>query len=63
MKIEIKKLYLMEKQDLKELALNKIFQDKFNEVILDEEVSKKIERLHNNNLHKFNIPTYRKDNK
>ena len=29
-------------QDLKELALNKIFQDKFNEVILDEEVSKKI---------------------
>lgn len=30
---------------------------------LPEEVSKKIERLHNNNLHKFNIPTYRKDNK
>lgn len=29
---------------------------------LPEEVSNKIKRLHNNNLHKFNIPTYRKDN-
>ena len=29
---------------------------------LSEEVSNKIERLHKNNLHKFNIPTYRKEN-
>ena len=28
---------------------------------LDEEIRKKIERLHNNNKHKFNIPTYRRD--
>lgn len=28
---------------------------------LPKEVSDKIEKLHNNNLHKFNIPTYRKD--
>ena len=30
---------------------------------LPEEVRSKIERLHKNNLHKFNIPTYRKENK
>ena len=29
---------------------------------LPKEVSDKIEKLHNNNLHKFNIPTYRKEN-
>ena len=28
---------------------------------LQKEVSDKIEKLHNNNLHKFNIPTYRKE--
>jgi len=28
---------------------------------LDEEVRLKIEKLHNNNRHKFNIPTYRRD--
>jgi len=28
---------------------------------LPKEVSNKIEKLHNNNLHKFNIPTYRKE--
>lgn len=28
---------------------------------LNKEVADKIERLHNNNLHKFNIPTYRKE--
>ena len=27
---------------------------------LEESIKEKIERLHNNNLHKFNIPTYRK---
>lgn len=27
---------------------------------IDEEVAKKIKKLHNNNLHKFNIPTYRR---
>ena len=27
---------------------------------VDEETRKKIEKLHKNNLHKFNIPTYRK---
>lgn len=29
--------------------------------LLDKEVSEKIEKLHNNNKHKFNIPTYRKE--
>ena len=29
---------------------------------LPEEVKNKIEKLHNNNLHKFNIPTYKKSN-
>ena len=29
------------------------------ELALD--VKEKIEKLHNSNLHKFNIPTYRKD--
>ena len=28
---------------------------------LEEEIRKKIERLHNNNKHKFNIPTYRRE--
>lgn len=27
---------------------------------IDDEVAKKIKKLHNNNLHKFNIPTYRR---
>ena len=27
---------------------------------VDEEIGKKINKLHNNNLHKFNIPTYRR---
>ena len=27
---------------------------------VDEEISEKIKKLHNNNLHKFNIPTYRR---
>lgn len=29
--------------------------------LVDEETRKKIEKLHNNNLHKFNIPTYRRE--
>ena len=29
---------------------------------LPKEISNRIEKLHNSNLHKFNIPTYRKDN-
>ncbi len=29
---------------------------------LPKEISTKIEKLHNNNLHKFNIPTYKKEN-
>ena len=29
---------------------------------VDKEVGEKIEKLHRNNQHKFNIPTYRKDN-
>ena len=29
---------------------------------VDEETRTKIRKLHNNNLHKFNIPTYRKEN-
>ena len=29
---------------------------------VNKEVREKIERLHKNNLHKFNIPTYRRDN-
>lgn len=29
---------------------------------LPKEVSNRIEKLHNSNLHKFNVPTYRKDN-
>ena len=29
--------------------------------LVDEVIKNKIERLHKNNLHKFNIPTYRKD--
>lgn len=31
-----------------------------NKDLVDEETRKKIEKLHNNNLHKFNIPTYRR---
>ena len=27
---------------------------------VEKEVGEKIKRLHNNNLHKFNIPTYRR---
>ena len=30
---------------------------------LPEEISEKIKKLHQNNLHKFNIPTYRRENK
>lgn len=33
-----------------------------DETKLDNDTRTKIERLHNNNLHKFNIPTYRRDN-
>lgn len=33
-----------------------------NKEKLDIEVQAKIEKLHNNNMHKFNIPTYRRDN-
>ena len=29
---------------------------------LDSDIKKKIEKLHKNNLHKFNIPTYRREN-
>ena len=32
-----------------------------NDEELDEDIKKKIERLHKNSLHKFNIPTYRKN--
>lgn len=32
-----------------------------DESLLEEETRVKIEKLHNNNLHKFNIPTYRKE--
>ena len=28
---------------------------------VDEGTKKKIEKLHNNNLHKFNIPTYKRE--
>ena len=33
-----------------------------NPELLDEDVRAKIEKLHNSSLHKFNIPTYRKEN-
>ncbi len=36
-------------------------EDYLNGKILDKDIVKKIEKLHNNNLHKFNIPTYRRD--
>ena len=32
-----------------------------NPNLLEKEIGEKIERLHNNNKHKFNIPTYRKE--
>ena len=32
-----------------------------DENLVDEEVREKIKKLHKNNLHKFNIPTYRRD--
>lgn len=31
-----------------------------NPNLVDEEIGEKIKKLHNNNLHKFNIPTYRR---
>ena len=31
-----------------------------NKDLLDKEIREKIEKLHKNNLHKFNIPTYKK---
>ena len=33
-----------------------------NPNLLEKEIGEKIEKLHNNNKHKFNIPTYRKEN-
>ena len=33
-----------------------------NPNLLEKEIREKIEKLHNNNKHKFNIPTYRKEN-
>ena len=33
-----------------------------DESLVEEETRAKIRKLHNNNLHKFNIPTYRKEN-
>ena len=30
-----------------------------DKTLLDEKLKEKIEKLHNNNLHKFNIPTYK----
>ena len=31
-----------------------------DKTLLDDSTKEKIEKLHNNNLHKFNIPTYKK---
>ena len=33
-----------------------------NPNLVEKEIGEKIEKLHNNNKHKFNIPTYRKEN-
>ena len=54
-----KNIYSTEFQDLG--VTYKDIAKYMNNEELDEEILKKIERLHNNNKHKFNIPTYRRD--
>jgi len=47
-----------DKLGVKYSDIAKYMEDKYS---VDDKIREKIEKLHNNNLHKFNIPTYRKE--